>query len=665
MGKRCFKVSHVDNTLTYWLQVLQEVAAARDVRVLCGPKDLNGFSFCTGLQMLSKEMGSQSDHPVVSLIREAISRSPRMSMSKYSLGELLDMYHTYEASKRHDKVYALLGMINGDPQTDALVPDYAIPWEQLLHQVVHHILGNGIRCQTWPDQEISMISGRGYIIGTVSEVYNDVLDHDLESSFGVIEIQTGRKLRWIIPTLMRPPQYGDIVCILQGARTATVVRPCNDYFAIVMIDLRFEDNLDRVTRVTTSKGYDFTLLWNWGVSRNGSAAEESTLAQSLSRLDSNLDRLRGRRLYDITRVFCYLGACRKAHENLKVLQDKTFVNDLDTAQTTVSTDYMLVTWTNIGERYQANFFLIQEAQEHDTQNEERYLWDLLSDYKPLERHWSWIKISKVVQALKLTHDDFKENNLVEIVTDPDNEVASILTRKRMDIFQYSETALFVLLKQEWDQYKRRYGADQDGMIRQLLIREEDDDTHNLERVLKLTAACQGGAAAIVRIALMRRNQVGLPGTLVLDGVREHPQDKSIRSNILKILAEQEEAGIHVSNEIRIAAKESPAQAVENLMGLLRTRKIEVTEEMVTIAAENCRRPTIEMLLREAKPGFKVTSSMFHAASQNSLPDSGVIQAFLDFGIVEPEVLEQYLDETRRLESEIKAMLEISKVEDTN
>jgi hypothetical protein len=57
---------------------------------------------------------------VTDLIREAIFRpdyligsSGRPSLDICPLGELMDMYYAYESTKRHDKVYALLGMITG------------------------------------------------------------------------------------------------------------------------------------------------------------------------------------------------------------------------------------------------------------------------------------------------------------------------------------------------------------------------------------------------------------------------------------------------------------------------------------------------------------------------------------------------------------------------
>jgi hypothetical protein len=43
-----------------------------------------------------------------------------------SLGELIDMYYTHEATLHSDKVYALLGMSADDFYNTSLAPDYSV-----------------------------------------------------------------------------------------------------------------------------------------------------------------------------------------------------------------------------------------------------------------------------------------------------------------------------------------------------------------------------------------------------------------------------------------------------------------------------------------------------------------------------------------------------------
>jgi len=55
-----------------------------------------------------------------------------------ALGELIEIYCTREATERHDKVFASLGMSSDDPVAAGLSPDYGIPWETLLERLVRY-----------------------------------------------------------------------------------------------------------------------------------------------------------------------------------------------------------------------------------------------------------------------------------------------------------------------------------------------------------------------------------------------------------------------------------------------------------------------------------------------------------------------------------------------
>ena len=103
---------------------------------MCGYAEVNGYTFCSGFNKLEL---SYKDHPdpdlqsrirsVIYLIRGAIFR-PKYATSPLgglSLGELIDMYHTREATVPNDKVYALLGMSSDDPGAAGLSPDYTVP----------------------------------------------------------------------------------------------------------------------------------------------------------------------------------------------------------------------------------------------------------------------------------------------------------------------------------------------------------------------------------------------------------------------------------------------------------------------------------------------------------------------------------------------------------
>src|SRR4051812_45557292 len=117
--------------------------------MICGETEIDGYAFCLGVDLLREFYETHAElHSLIRsvnyLIRGAIFRpkgSGMASQATRSLGELIDMYHTHEASKRHDKVYALLGMSTDDLSLARISPDYGVPWEELLKRIIKHLLG--------------------------------------------------------------------------------------------------------------------------------------------------------------------------------------------------------------------------------------------------------------------------------------------------------------------------------------------------------------------------------------------------------------------------------------------------------------------------------------------------------------------------------------------
>ncbi|RYP15255.1 hypothetical protein DL765_005830 [Monosporascus sp. GIB2] len=145
--------------------VLQEVAAARHVRIMCGSTELDGYAFCLGLEAYP---GLQNPiRPVTYLMKRSIFRPKyridplgRVSLGICPLSELIEMYHTHEATERRDKVFALLGMSSDAPsavEAAGLSPDYGIPWGELLKQLVHFFLGGQVSVYTLPNREMAII----------------------------------------------------------------------------------------------------------------------------------------------------------------------------------------------------------------------------------------------------------------------------------------------------------------------------------------------------------------------------------------------------------------------------------------------------------------------------------------------------------------------------
>ncbi|KAK1758979.1 heterokaryon incompatibility protein-domain-containing protein [Echria macrotheca] len=156
--------------------VLQEVFAARHLRIRCGSAEIDGYAFCTGLQLLQTGGDRQfldllhSVQPVIYLMNGSLFRNRRPKDSALPLTTLIDMYHRHEATERHDKVFALLGMSSDDPAESGILPDYFVTWSSLLKKLTNLVFGHAVEVQVPTAGHVVHIHGGGRICGVVCSV---------------------------------------------------------------------------------------------------------------------------------------------------------------------------------------------------------------------------------------------------------------------------------------------------------------------------------------------------------------------------------------------------------------------------------------------------------------------------------------------------------------
>ena len=152
--------------------------------MMCGSTEIDGYAFCLGVKSLKLSYAASlklhSLPSVTYLIERAglrskyIANSPkRFSLEIRSLAELIDMFHTREASDIRDKVYALLGISSDDPSEAGLRPDYTASWRELFQQLVKFVLSKDISVDTSDDSRMAVIKTKGCILGRVSLVRSD------------------------------------------------------------------------------------------------------------------------------------------------------------------------------------------------------------------------------------------------------------------------------------------------------------------------------------------------------------------------------------------------------------------------------------------------------------------------------------------------------------
>jgi hypothetical protein len=185
--------------------------------------EIDGYAFCLGLKSLKLSYAAspklQSLPSLTYLIERAGLRSKytpnspeKFSLDICCLAELIDMFHTREASEDRDKVYALLGMSSDDPD---LQPDYKVSWEKLFQKLVEFILGKDVSVETFDHSQRAVIKSKGCVLGQVSSVRSDDRQNVNITSKNAAWY-SGDKREWTLQASAKSIQEHDIVA-LQGS----------------------------------------------------------------------------------------------------------------------------------------------------------------------------------------------------------------------------------------------------------------------------------------------------------------------------------------------------------------------------------------------------------------------------------------------------------------
>lgn len=186
------------------------------------------------------------------------------------------MYHTHKATDRRDKVYALLGMSSDDPTIAGLSANYEISWGQLFPRLVNFFFSEQVSVDTWDDKEMTVFRGMGRVLGQVSSLSARIDREDRQEvcitqkhDFGFEE----QGSLWHFQASAKSVQQGDVICLLQGASVPTIIRPCSDYWAVVMIAVPPLNGLQTPSTAhhaeplefteTKKSSHDFLLVWDW------------------------------------------------------------------------------------------------------------------------------------------------------------------------------------------------------------------------------------------------------------------------------------------------------------------------------------------------------------------------------------------------------------------
>lgn len=123
--------------------VVQEVAAAKKLIIICGKQTIDGKDFAKKLyqripsRVRQEELQTKLEHlrPLLLYMSVGFATGP-----KEELLTLLHQFRSWEASDPRDKVYAILGLSSDGRESSELRPDYDLPVAQVYRNVAEYML---------------------------------------------------------------------------------------------------------------------------------------------------------------------------------------------------------------------------------------------------------------------------------------------------------------------------------------------------------------------------------------------------------------------------------------------------------------------------------------------------------------------------------------------
>ncbi|KAF2022634.1 HET-domain-containing protein [Setomelanomma holmii] len=625
--------------------VLQEIAAARHVRVMCGSLEIGGYAFCSGLESLKHFYETLPElrsliHSVVYLMEGAIFRpdyrtslSDRVSLEICPLGELIEMFHTREATLLHDKVYALLGMSSDNTNAAGLSPDYTVPWSQLFQRLVKFLLCQQVSVETWEDREIAVIKSRGCVIGQVSSIENDQEDRqNLNIIFRSALEHLGYNKEWKVHRTLRASaksvQEGDLVCLLQGTSKPTIIRPYKDYFAVIMIAatpseaVRTESSSVRQPKLSQSRidpPYDFLLVWSWETAPGQlqSRGECKTLTEVLGRENTTIgledDLGKATRLWKAALILQdskeYEEAKRRLKEAIKGCERTIGKKDLHTL---VVMETLALVYRKTKEWKEAEELLLQVIKTKQRMRMADHPDTLISMaslalcYKAQGQLMGAEKQEMMICLLKLRGIQIEEELVVQVARSFDEEVMTLLFQQKGDEIQVTEEMVEAAAGNE--------GSGQQAM--KLLFDCEGDEIQITEGVVKAAAGNRRSGQEVMKVLLDREGDK----IQITEGVvKAAAGNGRSGQEVMKLLLNHEGNKIQITEGavVEVARRRFD----EEVMKLLLDRKgdeIHITEGVVEAAAGNWRsaQKVMQLLLDRREDEIQTTEAVVEAAAGN-------------------------------------------------
>ncbi|KAF7940451.1 uncharacterized protein EAE98_000578 [Botrytis deweyae] len=584
--------------------VLQEVGFARQILMMCGSAIVDGYIFSTGFSQLF--YNRQSDlldliRPVMYLIRGAIFR-PKHAIrpsGALSLGTLVDMYHTRKATKRHDKVYALLSMSSESSNLAGLSPDYKVTWATLLERLVKFIISQDISLKTWEDKEIALIESKGYVLGRVHSIEIDSTRHERQCVN--IEFKNQPSInkgytRWILQASAKSIQQGDLVCHLQGTSKPAIIRPYKDHFAIILIAVTLQDKrqikdgcFDTLYDLPPIKKFlrDFLLIWNWeqGPDNLESQAEYEGTIERYKSVPGNLktDKNRAVNLINVSLVLTDAGDYENA-ENILQEKIKSYEGKLGRENTHILALKETLAWMyhQNGDRMKSENFFLQVIQtRNDLQG--KYHQDTLRNVAKLglvymKEGFSWsLPSQSMITRLsnQIENNRIGEEDMIQIGESFNRKMMKLMLDQNKENFQVTEDVVKAAARNTYFGYE----------VMKLLFEKRGEEITITKEMIKIAAEnLRCGYKLMVLLFEKRGKEI----TITEEVVKAAVGNRSTGYEIMMLLFEKRDEEITITKEMIKIAVWNWDQGFKLMKLLLdkRGKEITITKELIKAAIGN-------------------------------------------------------------------------------
>ena len=537
------------------------------------------------------------------------------------------MYHTRDATKRHDKIYALLGMSLDGPR---LFPNYQVTWKEALQQLVEFLLCKELSVETWNEREMAVIKTKGCILGRVCLVESDSTQDGrqhvtiiFQNSFTSLEYRRKWGDRWTLQASAKSIRKGDVICLLQGASKPTIIRPRKDHFAVIVITVPLRRGIqskygyvDRQESLPSMEIFqrDFLLVWNWDESLlnlQGRANDETSI--EISTVVSEYSRIASNKLASLYGVALILQDLKEYKEAGKMFQE------IIEGYEGPSTEQHLYELAGM-----ENSALVYKEKEVWNQAEELFL-KIIQKRKELQKtdHPDTLRsiaylASTYLDQSTLTSEEHEmmedlSNRIKDNLQIPEEEVILVVK-----FFGIELLPLLLDLKENNVQIteevvKAAAENEPDGLMTLL------PDQREREEVAKTAAARR---EQIMTLLLDRRgDEIPITEAVVKAAAENHYKGK----DLMTLLLDRRGDDIPITEGVVMAAVES-----EKVMTLLLDRRggdIQITEEVVEAAARNTG-SVMKLLLDRREDDIPITEEVVKAAAGNQY-HGGVMTLLLD------------------------------------